>query len=239
MERLALQAADLVLVTTPTLEAKARQVYHKPTVLSPNWVDIEQCRLASNDGRNPHLILYAGRLHKIKGVDVLIDAFARIKQHHPKASLVICGVGEEQKRLEAQVKSLGVDSVEFRGRVPNAEVLRLMGKAAVFVLPTLTMEGHPKALIEAMACGAACVVSDVPGNRDMIADEQIGILVPPCDVEALSRVLDRLLGDRSLQDRLGRNAQIKASDYSFSEIVSQEIRTLAALGGIGMGRNSG
>ena len=230
LERLALATADLVLVTTEWLGDKVRNVYHKRTVLLPNWVDLRQ--VETQDGataRSDCIVLYAGRLHWIKGVDVLVEAFAQAKRHQPQARLVICGTGEEEERLRVQVKSLGLAGVEFRGRVPNAEVLRLMSSAAVSVLPTLTMEGHPKALIEAMACGAACVASDVPGNRDVIANGETGILVPPSDVGALSRVLERLLSDRPLRDRLGQAARVEASRYSFSDIVPRDVQALAAL----------
>ena len=72
------------------------------------------------------------------------------------------------------MKSLRVTDVEFYGRVSNADVLQLMWSATIFVLPTLTMEGHPKALIEVMAFGA----SDVVGNEDVILNGETGLLVP-------------------------------------------------------------
>ena len=239
LERLALKCADIVLVTTPRLQEKVRKVYNKPTVLVPNWVDLTQINISANSVRNNYQILYAGRLHKSKGVDYLIKAFAQVKQKHALASLIICGAGEEEMKLQAIVQQLGVRDVVFKGSVLNEQVLKLMQSAAIFVLPTLTMEGHPKALIEAMACGAACVASDIPGNRDVITSGQSGILVPASDVDALADALERLLGDKSLRDHLGQAAQAKASQYSFSKIVSREIQMLAALAGISLRQNYG
>lgn len=233
LERLALRPADLVLVTTGWLEEKVQRVYHKNTVLLPNWVDLTDLEPVDiGKKRDEKMILYAGRLHWSKGVNILIDAFAKVKQRHPEAILAVCGEGEEGKRLEARARSLDVLDVQFCGRIANAEVLRLMNKATVFVLPTLTMEGHPKALIEAMACGAACIASNVPGNRDTISQGETGILFPASDVDALSSALERLLRDHSLRNRLGQNAQVKAMNYSFSKIVPEEIQILADLGGI-------
>ena len=231
LERLALQASDLVLVTTHALEARVKQVYHKPTVLLPNWVDLEHRSQPLEEPRDPDLVLYAGRLHWIKGVDVLIDAFAQVKRQHCTARLVICGVGAEQRQLEAQVESLGIEGVQFLGNVANKEVLSLMNRAAVFVLPTVTMEGHPKALIEAMAYGAACVASDVPGNRDLLANETNGLLTPARDATTLAEAIGRLLDDDELGRELAGRAQLDAAEFDFAVIVPQEIQCLLDLAG--------
>jgi glycosyltransferase involved in cell wall biosynthesis len=177
------------------------------------------------------MILYAGRLHPSKGVDVLIRAFARIKPGFPNARLLICGDGEERARLEALAASLNVSDVELRGVVPNAQILRMMAQAAIFVLPTITMEGHPKALIEAMASGVACIVSDVPGNREMVEPERTALIVPPKDVHALACALERLLGDRALRGILGENAREEAKRFNWINVVSCEINVLSALAG--------
>jgi len=228
LEWLALRPADIVSVTTKRLEAYVEETYRKKTILLPNWVDFEQIKKIPLS-RNKELVLYAGRLHKIKGVDYLIKAFSIVKEAHPKAKLIICGTGKEIGKLQRMVQELGVRDVEFTGSVPNKQVLALMKSAAIFVLPTVTMEGHPKALIEAMACGASCVVSDVPGNEDIIVNGHTGILVPASNINALSNALEILLANQSLRDRLGQAAQLEAYKYSFSRIVSREIRVLTAL----------
>jgi glycosyltransferase involved in cell wall biosynthesis len=231
LERLALMPADLVLVTTVWLGEKVKKVYRKPIVLLPNWVDLSPVDLAgSGIQRDENLILYAGRLHWLKGINVLIDAFAQVKCSHPQARLLICGAGEEADNLQNQVKSLAVTDVEFRGRVPNSQVLQLMRSAAIAVLPTLTMEGHPKSLIEAMACGVACVATEVPGNREVITRGRNGLLTPAGDVEALVNTISTLLDDPELRNKLGQNAQRDAQQLSFDVIVPKEIRTLLALG---------
>ncbi len=230
LERLALCPADLVLVTAGWLEDKVRRCYHKKAVLLPNWVDLGALPQTSVDKiRNGTMILYAGRLHWSKGVNVLLDAFAKVKQQHPGAMLVICGEGEQRRSLEEQAKLLGTNNVEVQGRLSNARVLQLMSTAAIFVLPTLTMEGHPKALIEAMACGCACIASDVPGNRDLISHEQNGMLVPANHVDSLSEAICQLIGDEELRKRLGNQASLDAAKFEFSPIVTQEIHILLSL----------
>jgi glycosyltransferase involved in cell wall biosynthesis len=227
MERLALARADLVLVSAEWLGDKVRTVYHKPTLLLPNWVDLPDIGGATGP-RDHGLVVYAGRLHWTKGVNVLIEAFAQVKRTYPLARLVICGSGEDLDKLREQVSRLGVEDVDLRGPVPHDEVLRLMGRAGIFVLPTLTMEGHPKALIEAMASGAAIVASNVPGNRDDVRSGENGLLVPPGDAPALAAALNRLLADEALCLELGRRAALDGQQFAFGPIVRREVEVLLA-----------
>lgn len=239
LEWLALSKADLVLVTADWLKSKVAKLYRKKTVLLPNWVDPAADGPSGSRTRKEKMILYAGRLHRTKGVDVLIEAFARIKARYQNISLVICGEGERRESLERQAKARNIRGVEFRGRLPNAEALDLMGRAAVFVLPTLTMEGHPKALIEAMACGAACVATHVPGNKDVLVDGKTGLLVPPANAGALADALDRLLGDDDLRERLAHSAWVEAKRYCFSGIVPKEVHVLRLMHDAGRSADGG
>lgn len=233
MEKLALGPADLVLVTTTLLEKKVREVHHKKTVFLPNWVDLDAVEhLDIKTSRCDDMILYAGRLHPIKGIDILIRAFAAIRQQYPNVKLVICGVGQEREKLNSLVESLELEGVEFRGALPNSQVLQLMNKATIFVLPTMTMEGHPKALIEAMSCGATCIASDVPGNQHVIRDGKTGLLVPPANVEFLAQAIKCLLDDATLRQRLSTSAQVDAATFSFASIVPKEIQTLYSMVGV-------
>lgn len=229
MERLALCAADLVYVTTPRLQAKVRDRYHRPTVLLPNWVPDPPDDAGPPRDRETGLIVYAGRLHRAKGLDGLMQAFHAARVGHPGARLEILGSGEERERLEALAAQLNPGSVSFRGTVPHDTVLERLEACAIFVLATTTMEGQPKALLEAMARGAACVVTDVPGNRDLVVDGISGLLVPPGDSAALARALERLLGDPALRARLGHAARLQLRSASFSEVVARDIRILLDL----------
>ncbi len=229
-EWLALKSADFVLVTTKRLQNRIKSVYRKRTFLSPNWVDLSEVnKINSSILRSKSLILYAGRLHRIKGIDYLINAFAVVKKRHPKASLVICGVGNKMEQLKSKVRKLGVEDIKFKGSVPNEQVLNLMKSSAIFVLPTITMEGHPKALVEAMACGAACIATDVPGNKDIIINRKNGLLVPPKDVQALAAALSQLLANHALRAALSENARKDALPYNWDIIVPKEVYFLLSL----------
>jgi glycosyltransferase involved in cell wall biosynthesis len=230
LERLALRPADLVLVTTVWLEERVRLLYEKRTVLLPNWVDLDRIEeIARARDREDDLIVFAGRLHWSKGVDRLLDAYANLVPCRPRARLVICGDGEERRDLEAGRDARGLTGATFLGKIPQTEVLAWMCRASVVVLPTLTMEGHAKSLIEAMACRAACVVSNVPGNSELIRQGENGLLVSPGDVEAMAEAIGSLLDDPSLRRRMGEEAGRAAAGFGFAAIVPREIAVLHSL----------
>ncbi|MEP7356177.1 MAG: glycosyltransferase [Anaerolineales bacterium] len=224
-ERLGVGPADLVTPTTPWLEEKIRRDYHKPTVMLPEWVDLDLG--AGTPARDSTTIVYAGRLHWSKGVDVLLSAFERAQQRHPGARLVICGTGPERERLEAQAAA--IPGVTFRGMLPNVEVVQLLRSAAISVLPTVTMEGQPKALVEALTCGAACIATAIPGSQELIVDGVNGLLVPPKSSEALAVALNRLLGDAPLRARLGQTAAECTAQFDFELVLRQDIQALQGL----------
>lgn len=226
MEYLAIKPADMVAVTTSALETKIKKVYRKDTTLLPNWVFVDQL-IQNRPGeiRESNMILYAGRLHQIKGIEALIQAVFHTKQTYPDVRLVICGTGEEYKKLECMANSLNLN-VEFRGKLSNSAVVNLMCKTTIFVLPTLTMEGHPKALIEAMTYGCACIASDVPGNNDLITNGENGLLTPAGDSVSLSKAIIKLLENESLRAKLAKSAKEKAKQFNWDIVVENDLQIL-------------
>ena len=150
----------------------------------------------------PHL-LFVGRLSRVKGMAVLLEAFARILPRHPGTLLTLVGDGPERAALEAQARSLGVEqAVRFEGFLSQAAVAGQLAAAAVFVLPSFA-EGLPVVLMEAMASRRPVVATRIAGVAELVEDGVGGFLVPPGDVEALADRLDRLLADPDLRVRMG------------------------------------
>lgn len=129
-----------------------------------------------------------GRLSREKGMDVLIDAFVRLKT--PDARLIIGGDGPERTALEGQAAALGVaDRVTFLGRVTSAG--EVYGRAKVAAVPSRT-EAFGMTTVEALSAGLRVVASDCEGSREIL-DGGLGTLVPVGDAEALAAALDRSL----------------------------------------------
>jgi GalNAc-alpha-(1->4)-GalNAc-alpha-(1->3)-diNAcBac-PP-undecaprenol alpha-1,4-N-acetyl-D-galactosaminyltransferase len=157
----------------------------------------------------PSFILNVARLHRQKGQDVLLDAFAAFAPYHPQVRLVVAGEGGARESLEARARALGIaDRVDMPGAV--ADVAGLYGQGPVFVLPS-RHEGTPNALLEAMAHGLACAASACsPGVAASLRDGQEGLLVPPEDAVALAAALRRLFEDPDLRARLAVAAHARA-----------------------------
>ena len=154
--------------------------------------------------RGPVLI-GVGRLHRDKGFDILLEAFALLAGEHPRWRLTVLGEGDERARLEALRDELGLGGrVSLPGRVKDPYTF--LRRAALFALPSRA-EGFPLALCEALACGLPAVCTDCAGGvRDIIEEGVNGLLVPKEDAAALARALGRLMSDDAERRRLARRA---------------------------------
>ena len=158
------------------------------------------------------LLLWAGRLDPIKGLDTLLEAVDLLRRQHPVRCL-LAGEGPERANVERLIsrRDLG-EVVTLLGR--RSDVHRLMRTADVFVFPSRT-EGMPNALLEAMAAGLPIVTTDVAGCRDLVTDGQEGLLVPPDDPPALAGSMTRVIVDRLLAKQLSDTAwHTVASHYT-------------------------
>ncbi len=179
----------------------------------PNGVDVDRfhpgvdgtaVRRAWDVGDAP-LILFAGRFVGRKGVEYLLEAFARVAPRHPSARLVL--VGEGRRDYGPWIRQLGLGSrVLVRPGEAHRRMPELYAAADIFCLPSL-YEGLPLAILEAMASGTAVVSTRTDGIPDAIRDGESGLLVPPQMVVPLADALDRLLGDADLRRRLGAEAR--------------------------------
>ena len=133
------------------------------------------------------LILAVGRLERVKGHDILLEALA-ILSRAVRVRLVIAGEGRLQDTLAAQARSLGIaDRVLFAGAIPHESLAAWYSAADVFCLPSRS-EGHPNVLVEALACGTPAVAAAVGAAGEILSPE-CGLLVPPEDPAALATAL--------------------------------------------------
>lgn len=171
-------------------------------------------------GTDQHLIVFMGRLRRVKGVCYGIRAFAKAIAVQPNIRMVLAGEGSDRESLESLVNELGIsENVEFIG-VRN-DVPEFLAAADSVLIPSLT-EGFPRTAIEAMAAGKPVIATRVGGTPEAIIDGETGILVPPMDVDALSEAILRLAGDAELQARLGSAGRERAAqNYSVEKYVAR------------------
>lgn len=153
------------------------------------------------------LAVYTGRLDRAKGLDTLLAAWQAVvtRGGHENAQLWLAGDGPYAAALRAEIESRNLARRVVLAGVFDA-VDELLSAADLFVLPSLE-EGMSVALLEAMAAGLPVVATDIPGNRDVVADGREALLVPVEDAEALSTAIVRVLEEPDLATRLGTAAR--------------------------------
>jgi glycosyltransferase involved in cell wall biosynthesis len=214
--------ADALVVQSSAVRDWAREIGVSARVdIIPNPINPEfngSAKAAHRRGSG-HTVVAMGRLVRVKGFDLLIEAFARCAGQHPEWSLVILGEGEERSNLESLIVAKGLqDRVRLAGKVPQPS--HILGQADLFVLSS-RFEGFPNALMEAMACKLAVISTDCPnGPRDIVRDGVDGLLIPPDDINALAKGMDRLMGDSAERQRLGACAMEVIERFSIEKVMS-------------------
>ncbi|MGH9419934.1 MAG: glycosyltransferase [Thermoanaerobaculia bacterium] len=159
-------------------------------------------RIASDD----ELVIHVGRLSPEKNLGLLVEALPSVFQIRPKTMFAFCGEGPMLADLKARVAAAGMDGrVIFLGFVESVASWLKRSRAAV----TISMcEGHPNAVLEAMAAGVPVVVSDIPAYRSILADNE-AFFVESHDVKAIAGAIVKALENRP--DAEGRAARARSA----------------------------
>lgn len=178
----------------------------KKVVMFHDYVPTSQFNLTERDDSFLYCLGYPFYL---KGVDILLEAFAMIQPEFPDIKLVIMGHCREPELSRWRTWAQGIPNVEFRKPVPYDEVAEYLGACTALVVPSRS-EGMGRVFIEAMATGKPCVGTRVGGIPNVIADGRSGFLVNPEDPHDLAAKLRVLLADRELRQRMGREGRFIA-----------------------------
>jgi glycosyltransferase involved in cell wall biosynthesis len=141
------------------------------------------------------------------GVDVLAHAFVKVARQRADVRLLLLGDGSQAKMLHDIFASGGIsDRVDFCGQVRNSELPGYYRKADVFISPS-HVDGSSVSLLEALACGLPCLVSDIPANKEWVTDGQNGWLFPDGDAEALAESIIKAMNNRHELIKIGQAAR--------------------------------
>ena len=166
------------------------------------------------------LVLTVARLSYEKGLDVLIDAAAHVRDHVPDARYVVVGDGPLRDTLQRRITAAGLENV-VRLVGFRKDISTILSAADLFVLPSLS-EGMPNAVLEAYAAGLPVVTTSAGGLSEAVAHEVSGLLVSPGNAEALATAITRVLQDETLRCRLMHDGQAWARKrFSIERIVDQ------------------
>lgn len=206
LEKIASRLATGIIVKNKNLKI--------PGFYLPNGVDIKLFKPKTKRLSQIPTLLYVGRLEPQKNLTVLLTALVRVKK---KLKIVFVGQGSQRQKLLDQARRLQLN-LSIKPPVPHSQLLAIYQSADIFVLPSL-IEGSPKVLLEAMACGLPIVTTDV-------SDIKAGIVVKPT-VAGLAAGINRVLSYPQLAHRLGASARREVTrHYNQDTIIKSEIKFL-------------
>lgn len=220
-EKYSVKYVKNIITTTYELQKILEDRYGLSSQVNPNFVDLSTFKQSDDE---QDYMFFAGRIFYTKGIDLMIEMMEKFKSEGRKTRMIFAGDGEvdHYKKIVAD-KGLN-DLAEFLGPVPSAKVAEYMMHCKAFIFPTTTQEGHPKSLIEALACGAPYVVSKVLGNTEVVQESfHNGILIEPQNLDELISATERVLDDDNLRSDLRANAVKSAQKFDIVQVVKHEV----------------
>lgn len=246
------QQADLLVASTADESRELVDSYHadpsRVVVVAPGVdlvtfhpIDRELARREIGAGPGP-LLLFVGRLERLKGVDIAIRALAELGRRpgsaHRDVRLLVLGddaraQGEgdlgEKARLESIARDEGVrDRVEFIGSVAHHELPFFYAAADACLMPSYN-ESFGLVGLEAQACGCPVVGSGVSGIRSVVRDEVTGFLVDGAEPSAYADRIARLLDEPELARQMGRRGQLLAQRFSWNRTADRLVDLFSEL----------
>lgn len=206
IEKMVFARAQRIVVTTSRMADQARSQWPAAGVnirVIPNYVDTNTFRPRPSAEKNVDII-YVGRLADQKNLFSLLEAI-----RPTKLTAMIVGQGPLREPLEADARAMN-GRVSFWGKARNPDLPEILNQARIFVLAS-HFEGHPKALIEAMACGLAVVGADSPGIRELLDHDVTGVICQP-EADSLREAIEDLIANPLKREGLGRKARRYAEE---------------------------
>lgn len=227
IERLVVSRMDHVVCVSDEVEQFARRrlgCSSGQTIVIPNCVDFSRFAAAaparwSSIGwpDESKVVLFVGRLHPQKGIDLLQDQIDSIAPTDSDRRLLLVGDGPLRKRLQSWTKSIGRDRVRLLPWQSN--VAPLIRACDLLVLPS-RYEGMPNVVLEAMAAGRPVVCSDIEGSEQLFRHARESQVFQTGDGEAMKNLVEQFLSNEALSEKIGKDNQARTrNDFSVAAMV--------------------
>ena len=240
-----MRRVDAVGVISAGLAAEVASRGVDPTKIFqiPNGVDTQLFQPAPRDpelvrrwGLEDRIVIgFIGSFYRYEGLDILLQAWAKVASDLPRACVLLIGAGETTASLREDATRLGVGSrTIFAGSVPHAEASRCYSVCDVLVYPRKSMRltelVTPLKPLEAMAAGKAVIASDVGGLRELIRDRETGILFQAGDPDALAQALVEVAQSADLRSALGQGGRRSVcQEREWKDLVKADLDVYARL----------
>lgn len=162
-------------------------------------------------------IVTAGRLTTQKNHKMLIEAFYNVHKRHPEYILDIYGKGECEEELQNKIKELDLENCVFL-KGASSTIHQDIADAEIFALSS-DYEGLSNALLEAMMMGLSCISTNCAGSDEVISDGENGLLVHIGDTSGMEQALEKLVTDKALRIKIGKNAKESAKAFYVDNVI--------------------
>ena len=238
IERRTMAGSDRVIAATETDRRQIIRHYRElaPISVIPGGVDLEQfhprprleARAELSMDPSDKVLLFVGRIQRLKGPEVLLRAFAHLGDLN--ARVVIVGgqpsgghEAREINRLQQLSRRLGIaERVQFGGAVPHERLPLYYAAADVTVMPS-SYESFGLVAVESLACGTPVVATRVGGLASIVRDGETGLLVPWRDPAMFAERLRTVLTDDALHARLSGAARASVMRYGWDRIADEHL----------------
>lgn len=222
-----LKNSDCILAQTKNQKVEIASYGIKNIVIVPNGVDLDKFKLEKSEMRrelgfkNEFLIIFVGRLHKVKGVDYLIKAMKYLVKKSENIKLLIIGDGKEKRKLKELVRDENLEeNVIFKGMIENKLIPKYLTASDIFALPSIS-EGFPVTILEALASTLPIIASNVRGMNEIIENEKNGFLVEPKNSKKIAEKIIKLRDNEALRLKISENNMIKAREFSWENVIKR------------------
>jgi len=223
-----LSKADKILATSKTIEKYIHEIIKRNVVITPFGVNTElfkPMKVKSVFNENDIVIGTIKSLEKVYCIDLLIEAFAKIKNEYKNAKLLIVGEGTQRKKLELCTMDFGITEKEiyFAGKIDHTEIPSYHNMIDIFVNIS-EYESFGVSVIESMACGKPVIVTNTGGLSEIVENDSLGLKIPIRDVDALASKLQYLLKEKEIRETIGISARKHIQKkYEWNKNVEQMI----------------
>lgn len=201
-----------------------KQVKPDRVFVKPNFVEVSRDEIIPYEKREDQFI-FAGRLDKLKGVDILFEAWKQMGADAPK--LIVCGIGPMEEWCRAFLKDNPYCNIEMRGFIPNKEARKLIANSKALILPTQWYEGFPMTIVEAHSVGTPVIGSDLGNVGSLIQEGVCGIKFNSKEskslIDALTKTRQNLLDECEIRRFYNQHYSLNAN-YSILVKIYESIR---------------
>jgi glycosyltransferase involved in cell wall biosynthesis len=223
-----LRRADQLVVPSEYLVDVFREFGLVPKIV-PNTIDFRKISYRPRVPLRPWLVCTRG-FDPYYSVDVVVQAFARVKGEFPGARLCLVGRGTLEGKIRDLVRDLKLQDVEFTGAIPHQQIGQFYDQSDIFINASW-LDNMPVSILEAFASGTPVVSTAPEGIRYLVQHERTGLLSEPGNIDALAENVIRLLRDPELAVRIAQQAHEESNRYRWESVRDQWLQIYRTLVG--------